>query len=49
MKTWKELVEDHKNELSTEELEQLHDQQQKAIQKEISSEEKEGRKEGGCL
>jgi hypothetical protein len=40
-----ELLEDHKDELSTEELEQLQKQLQKAIVKEMSSEEDEGREE----
>ncbi|KDR13622.1 hypothetical protein L798_12458 [Zootermopsis nevadensis] len=38
-----ELLEDHKDELSTEELEQLQKQLQRAIVKEMSSEEEEGR------
>jgi len=38
-----ELLEDHKDELSTEELEQLQKQLQKVIVEEMSSEEEEGR------
>ena len=38
-----ELLEDHKDELSMEELEQLQKQLQKAIVEEMSSEEEEGR------
>ena len=40
-----ELLEDHKDELSTEELEQLQKQLQKAIVEEMSSEEEEGRED----
>lgn len=43
-----ELVEDHKNELSTEELEQLQEQQQKAIVEEMSSEEEIVREDVPC-
>ena len=41
-----ELLEDHKDELNTQELEQLQMQLQKAIVEEMSSEKEEGRKEG---
>jgi len=41
----KELLEDHKDELSTEELEQLQKQLQKATVEEMSSEEEEGRED----
>jgi hypothetical protein len=41
----KELLEDHKDELSTEELEHLQKQLQKTILKEMSSEEEEGRED----
>ena len=40
-----ELLEDHRDELSTEELAQLQKQLQKAIVEEISSEEEEGRED----
>jgi len=40
-----ELLEDHKDELSTEELEHLQKQLQKAIVEEMSSEEEEGRED----
>jgi len=40
-----ELLEDHKDELSTEKLEQLQKQLQKAIVEEMSSEEDEGRED----
>jgi len=40
-----ELLEDHKDELSTEVREQLQTQLQKAILQEISSEEEEGRED----
>ncbi|GCC45015.1 hypothetical protein chiPu_0028859, partial [Chiloscyllium punctatum] len=37
-----ELVEDHKNELTTEELQHLHKMQQEEVAEEISSEEEKG-------
>jgi hypothetical protein len=40
-----ELLEGHKNELSTEELKQLQEQQQKTIVEEMSSDEEEGSKD----
>ena len=40
-----ELLEDHKDELRTEELEQLQKQLQKAIVEQLSSEEDEGRED----
>jgi len=40
-----ELLEDHKDELTTEELEQIQKQLQKAIVEEMSSEEEEGRED----
>jgi len=40
-----ELLEDHKDELSTEELEQLQKQLQKVIEEEMSSEEEKGRED----
>jgi hypothetical protein len=44
-----ELLEDHNHELSTEELKQLQEQQQKSIVEEMSSDEEVGSKDVSSL